>query len=233
MVRESTELSETGLLAGPASVESAYEEALAIPDILARLVEAQRDGVDAAVIDGVLSPGLAAGREIVEIPVVGAGQAAVHVAGMLADSFSLVTVLSRVRRLIEDAVSSYGLASRLRSVRAVDMTVLELATNRDHLVRRLVEESIAAVTDDDAKAIILGCSGMYGCADALSAELAAHGYADVPVIDPVLAAIKVAELLVELGLTQSKRSYPRPPAKELSGFPFLCDAAAGVGVTSP
>lgn len=40
----------------------------------------------------------------------------------------------------------------------------------------------------------------------------------MPVIDPVPAAVRVAEALVDLRLSHSKRSYPPPPKKRIMGF---------------
>ena len=41
---------------------------------------------------------------------------------------------------------------------------------------------------------------------------------DVPVIDPAILAVKIAEALVDTGLSHSKRTYPHPPEKEIVGY---------------
>jgi hypothetical protein len=41
----------------------------------------------------------------------------------------------------------------------------------------------------------------------------------VPVVDPVVAALKLAEATAALGLSHSKRTYPAPRAKRITGFP--------------
>ncbi|MDH4208855.1 MAG: aspartate/glutamate racemase family protein, partial [Anaerolineae bacterium] len=69
--RPGTEISVTLLDRGPASIESRYDEAIAIPDIVRKVVEAEEDRVDAAIIDCMADPGLDAAREMVSIPVVG------------------------------------------------------------------------------------------------------------------------------------------------------------------
>jgi Asp/Glu/hydantoin racemase len=51
-------------------------------------------------------------------------------------------------------------------------------------------------------------------------ELGRRGY-DVPVIDPTLAAIKMAAALVGAGLSHSKLAYPFSPKKLVSGLPAL------------
>ena len=59
---------------------------------------------------------------------------------------------------------------------------------------------------------------MKGLAQQLEQALAERGYT-VPVIDPSLAALKLAEGLVDMGLAHSKHTYPLPPAKEIVGYP--------------
>lgn len=72
------------------------------------------------------------------------------------------------------------------------------------------DESSAAVAEDGAHVVILGCTGMLGLADSLAGELAPQGHPDVPVLDPVPVTVRVAEALADLGLSQSGRTYPPP-----------------------
>ena len=69
--RPDTELSLVSLDKGPASIESRYESALAVPDVVAKIVQAEQDGMDAVIVDCMDDPGVEAGRELVSIPVVG------------------------------------------------------------------------------------------------------------------------------------------------------------------
>src|SRR5262249_22731718 len=68
---------------GPASIECAFEIALAAPGTIAKIIDAEKQGIDAVVIDCMGDPGLVGAREAVVIPVLGAGQTAMHVAAML------------------------------------------------------------------------------------------------------------------------------------------------------
>ena len=61
---------------------------------------------------------------------------------------------------------------------------------------------------------------MAGMAQAVRDRLVQHGY-DVPVIDPAIMAIKMAAVLVDVGLSHSKLAYPFPPEKPVSGYPSL------------
>jgi len=215
--RPDSQISVVGLERGPASLESDYEDALAVPDLLNKVQAAEREGVDAVIIDCMADPGLRPARELASIPVVGAAQASMHLAAILSHRFSVVTILERDTPLIERMVLLYGLEDKFASTRAVNIPVLELDKDRGRLLKALIEQSAKAVLDDGAHAIVFGCTGMKGLARRVQEGLAQRG-CEVPVIDPSLAALKWAEGLIDTGLAQSKRTYPHPPEKEISGY---------------
>jgi allantoin racemase len=215
--RPGTEISVTLLERGPASIESRYDEMVAVPDIVRRVVEAEKDGIDAVIVDCMADPGVVAAREMVSIPVIGPAETAMHVASMLAHRFSVVTVLDRAIPMFHEHGNRMGVAERLASVRAVNIPVLEL-DDTERVVEALVEQSTLAVREDGAHLIVFGCTGMIGLAGEVEKGLARQGIADVPVIDPGILAVKAAEALVDIGLSHSKRTYPQPPAKEILGY---------------
>ena len=133
-------------------------------------------------------------------------------AAELAHKFSVVTVLENVCVLIEKIAVTLGLKGKLASVRSVNISVLCLG-DREKLLRELVNESIKAVDEDKAHAIVLGCTGMIGVDKQLQEALREKGY-DVPVISPVPVSIKYLETLISLKLTQSSKTYMKPPEKE-------------------
>jgi allantoin racemase len=212
------EVTHSTIATGPASIESEYEVALALPGTIAAALEAKAEGADAIVINCMCDPGLAALREALTIPVVGAGQASYHVASMLAHSFAVLVAEAREIPIYENNAKIYGLASKLRSVRSIDIPVLDLAADPDRVVDALYRESLAAIEGDRADALVLGCTGMQGCDVRLRARLDDAGYAGVPLVEPVSAAIALARAFVDLHLAHSKRTYPLPPAKAIVGF---------------
>src|SRR3954452_17197230 len=68
---------------GPASIESHYDEALAVPGLLAAVADGERSGADGYVVACFGDPGLDAAREIAAGPVVGIAEAAMHAATLL------------------------------------------------------------------------------------------------------------------------------------------------------
>lgn len=203
--------------AGPASIESEFDEMLAAPYIVARAIEAERDGIDALVIDCMGDPGLNAARECVSIPVLGPGETSLHLAAMLGHRFCFVTVADSVRPMIEKHALVYGVAGRMTRVRVVDVPVLDIEHNQDLLIDRMTAQSIAAIEEDKADVIVLGCTGFIGLGDELARNLADRGK-PAPVIDPLPATVITAFGLVRAGLTHSPLGWPGPHNKGIKGY---------------
>ena len=202
---------------GPPSIECEFDEALAVPGTIARAIEAERAGADAIVIDCMGDPGLMPIREAVRIPVLGPAETSMHLAAMLGQTFSIVTVLDSVRPMLLNLARVYGVSEKLASILVVNVPVLELADRSTEVQEALAEAALLAVERDGADVIVLGCTGFLGCAEAIGHRLLESGH-DVPVIDPIPATVCVAEALVKAGLSHSKRTYAPPRPKDLVGF---------------
>jgi len=210
-VRPDVAISEVYLDKGPASVETFYDDAIVAPQVVLRAVEAERDGVDAVIVDCMDDPGLQAAREAVSIPVVGAAQSSMLLASILAHKFSVISPTARdVYPSVystELLIRRYGLKDKYASTRWVDIPVLDLKRDRHKLLAALTAASVEAIRRDGAHALVFGCTGMIGMAKLLEKNLAEQGL-DAIVIDPSLAALKWAEMLVDLRLAPSRLTYP-------------------------
>jgi len=207
-----TEFDVVNLDRGTASIESHYDEILASPDIVAKVVQAEADGCHDVFVDCFGDPGVEAAREMVSIPVVGGFQPAALNASLVAGKWSVVTVLKSVVPMISDLARKLGVDGNVASVRDINTPVLELQ-EKGALENKLLEAIELAVDQDGAEAIVLGCTGMLGLARRLSEEMARRGK-PVPVIDPTAAAIGYLEMLVRSGVSHSKVTYPRPSDKQ-------------------
>lgn len=215
--RPGTRVSAVAVQRGPASIESRRDEALATPEVLRLAQEAEREGVQAVIIDCMGDPGMEPAREVVSIPVIGPALACMHLAAMLAHRFSIITLPPSSIPGVEEQVWRYGLQQRLASVRAIEATVLAIKGGHDAVLHMLTEAAARAVLEDGASAIIPGCTGMAGMAPKVQAALAERG-CEVPVLDPPAVAVKLAESLVEMEVSHSRHTYPQPPAKEIVGY---------------
>jgi allantoin racemase len=196
---------------GPPSIEGYFDEVFAVPGIIAEMSKAP--AMDAYVIACFDDTGLDAARCVTAAPVVGIGEAAFHLASLVAGKFSVVTTLARSVPAIEHNLMKYGLASRCARVRSSDVAVLDLELPGSDARRRISAEIARSISEDRAEAIVLGCAGMADLASSLSQE---HG---VPVLDGVACAVTLAESLIRVGLRTSKiGGYAAPRGKRFLGM---------------
>ena len=181
---------------GPASIQGYYDEALCVPHLLEEITaHPDAGGIVIACFD---DTGLDAARCLTDRPVVGIGEAAYHMASMLANRFSVITTLSRSVPALEHNLLRYGLAARCAKVRASEIPVLELENPLSNARETISQEIEKAKHEDHAEAIVLGCAGMTTFANELSSK---HG---LPVLDGVVCAVGLVESMVRLGMTTTR-----------------------------
>ncbi|MEW6081651.1 MAG: aspartate/glutamate racemase family protein [Bacillota bacterium] len=213
VARPGTEVEVTHLTRGPASIESSYDEALATPEILERVKSAEEQGFSGVVIDCFGDPGVRAARELVRIPVVGAGSPSMLLAAGMGHRFSVVSVLQNVVPILEDIAKLSGVEDKLASVRSVNIPVLDLG-DRQGLEGALLREMAIAVEEDGAHVLVLGCTGMMGVAGSLQRALEARFGHFVPVVDPVGASMAHLQGMLAMNTSHSKLTYMDPPQKK-------------------
>lgn len=212
VARPATEIVAVSPAMGPASIESHYDEALAVPGLLQEIAKGEAAGADGYVIACFGDPGLKAARELAHGPVIGIAEAAMHLASMLGSHFSVVTTLGRTMGQAWHLAEIYGMQRFCANVRACELPVLELEVPGSNARERITDECRRALAEDGCDTIVLGCAGM--------ADLCEHisGVLGVPVIDGVAAATTLVESLVTLRLATSKHGeLARPLPKAMAG----------------
>ncbi|MFQ5761660.1 MAG: aspartate/glutamate racemase family protein, partial [Candidatus Bathyarchaeia archaeon] len=109
--------------------------------------------------------------------------------------------------LYKKHLNEYHLWDRCASLRDIGEVpdLAQLLTGKEETTFKKLEETCGKCIDEDgADVIILGSTTMHQSAKYLQERL------PVPVLNPGLVAYKVAEMLVELGLSHSKHAYPTP-----------------------
>jgi allantoin racemase len=198
---------------GPRSIEGHYEDYVAAVATL-DVIRERAGGFDGVVIACFGDPGLPAARELSPVPVVGIAEAAMLTACMVAHGFSIVSVLPRVKPFLEDVVRYHGLESRCASIRTTPLSVLDCERDPSAAEREIVKASRAAIADDGAEAICLGCAGMGPL------DKAVQGQIGVPVLDGTACAVKLLEGIVDYGLFTSRvAAYKEPEPKEFVNYP--------------
>jgi Asp/Glu/hydantoin racemase len=207
-----TEIAPVTARFGALYVENRVEAAIASHAVLDALAE-HGTGADAVIVSAFGDPGLAAARELAEVPVVGVSEAAFLLAWTLGRRYAIVAMTRRLGTWYRECAIEHGLDGRLVSVRALDVPVEDIVRAKEQLRDRLVAECLAAVEADGAEVVILGGGPIAGLAREAAARI------PVPALDGVSCAVRLAEALVGLAPRPATRgSFARPPAKPTRGL---------------
>ena len=205
---DGVEISVRSVPAGYPSIESERDVVAVASHLLRGLQQAEAEGASAGIIGCFSDPVLDAIRETVRMPVIGPGQAAIALALQLGESYSILSPLDRAGKRTRPRLRGQGLTDRLASIRGVGVTVVDLAGGDNTAWDRIIETGRRCI-EDGADVLVMGCMSMafMGIERELSARLA------VPVVSPVLAALKTAETMLDLNLSHSRTAWPSPPEK--------------------
>ncbi|NJO21840.1 MAG: hydantoin racemase [Sphingomonadales bacterium] len=204
-----TEIKVQSVPSGYPSIESERDAVMVAPHLVSGLQKAEEDGASAGIVGCFSDPALDAVRETVRMPVVGPGQSSVVLALQLGERYSILSPLDSGAKRAIPRLRAQGLAERLASVRGVSVSVVDLARGANDAWDRIVAAGRRCVDEDGADVLVMGCMSMafMGVERELSQRLSA------PVVSPVLAALKTAETLLDLGLAHSRAAWPSPPDK--------------------
>jgi len=197
---------------GPAAIESAHDAGLVVPELIRLGPPAQQRGFEALIIGCYSDPGLDALRELLTIAVIGPGAASLHLAAQLGTRISVLTPSGRGYGRVAARLRALGLAPLLASVRGIGLSVMDLATQKPGALDKAAAAAQVAVEQDGADVLVLGCMSMAFLPD-ITAKLGER--AGVPIVNPVLAALKTAEAVVSLRLDHSKVAWPAPKPQQI------------------
>ena len=210
---------------GVAYIETRFEAMLGA--YAAAQVSAEHcERYDAVVVAAFGDPGLAALREVLPVPVTGMTEAALASAHLLGHRISIIAISQRIQAWYREVVTSYGLAPRLASIRALDRPLASIGGVQDEHAQALQALAERAVDEDGAEVIVLAGAPLAGLARSLQGRL------PVPAVDGVSSAVRHAESLAALKPGVARRgSFAPPPAKPNRNLPdamvrLLADGAA-------
>ena len=207
IINPNTQVDFVAAKAGARILDSYFEMTLADAFVLEAGMQAEQDGYDAVCINSMSDSGLHALRSRLSIPVVGPGQTCMLTACMLGEKFSVLTMWDRWMPLYKKVIAEQGLAHRLASIRSIDVRPDAeelLAGKEDSVFSALCGEAEMAISHDGADVIILGSTTMHQSHEYLQSKL------PVPVINPGLVALKLCEMMLDLGLSHSKTTWFSP-----------------------
>lgn len=176
---------------GPESIETFADEAEAGHRIL-NLIEEYKVGYDAVIINCFADPVVEAAAEISSVPVIGPARASMFLALNLGWKFAVISIYKKSGPWGEIQGRQYGIIDRMVYSTGIEIPVLELEKDPDKTKAEIIKEAEFAVREKGAEVIVLGCTGMSSIARAVQKKL------NVPVIEPLAASVKVAEMILQL-----------------------------------
>ncbi len=169
---------------------------------------------DAAILAAFGDPGLFGLREAFDFPVIGVSEAAMLAACMLGGKFLIVSFTSAMLGWYRDCVAMHGLEARCAGVVALDLPFGALEDVQQDQGEALIAFARAEAEARDAACLIFAGAPLAGLAVRARERLGR------PVVDPVAAAVKLAEALVALRPLKAKGgSFARPAPKASAGLP--------------
>ena len=189
----------------PKNYVSASDMSLADFGVMEAGLAAQQRGYDAVCIDTMSDSGVAALRSELDIPVIGPGRASMLTAMMLGNRFSIVALWPHWRHLYDKTLKDLGFEHHCASIRSIDVTPDNqalLGGKEDAIFPQLLECAQRCIDEDRAEVILLGSTTMHQAHRYLAQHL------PVPVINPGPLTYKLAEAVLGLGLTHSRKAYP-------------------------
>ncbi|GEB39589.1 hydantoin racemase [Gluconacetobacter liquefaciens] len=158
--------------------------------IVSSVYHAQAEGIDAIAIGCFYDTALDEAREVSGSAIVCAPcHSALEIATRLCHRVSIIIADGSYRVQMEETIRKYGLSHRIASFRAIDATVESLQQDGVATYERLRRVIGAAIVEDGAEGIVLGCTSAFGYAVRLREEFG------IPVVDCQQAAFKCAEFM--------------------------------------
>jgi len=179
----------------PRFIDTYEDQALAAPG-MARLLRENHEAFDAFIVACHCDPNLDLMKEIGRKPVVGIGEASMKMATMLGHRFSVLSTAARSIPNKEALIERYGLRGQMASVRAPEEE--GLGGTEGDLEEKFFWTAKAAIDEDGAEVIVLGCAGLAGLDKRLEKRLG------VPVLDGVVCALIMASGMARYGVGTSK-----------------------------
>lgn len=197
-------------------------------------LRAAEDGCDALFINTIGDYAIEELRSAVDIPVVGAADAGLAIASQLGITIGIVTIWpSSLEFIYRERLRTTGQEARVKSLRYVledaEMANLgsgegdpveQMRSGKAQMLERILASATAAISQDGCDVILLGCTCMAPAYDSIAERLA------VPVVDGLRAGYAMAETLVRLNLTSSRRAYPKASKESIEAAKDLINGAA-------
>ena len=171
-------------------------------------VRAESEGYDAVVLYCFSDPAVDACREVVSIPVVGGGQASCLLAPLVAGRPGFCWQIRHAMRKSSFLLLNAVLILRVLLQSAALRPVVLICGQSVSVFWTCLWKPAKIAGGRQSAGTAFGLLILLGLAHPLSERLG------VPVVDPAVAPVALAECLVRQGLKTSRKAYPAPPLRK-------------------
>lgn len=175
------------------------------------LAAVKEKAIDAVVIAGFGNFGVFALKEALEIPVLSLAECSHMLASMIGHRYCVLTVLEQNVGYQEDLVRLFGFDRKCASVRGLDIDIARWSTDEE-VFQQLKAKVEYICKNDSVDVIVLGGARFAIYAKRLEQETG------VTIIDPLKVTVKQAEMMVETGLSQAKKTKFHLPTQPIDAY---------------
>ncbi len=190
------------LKGAPSNLEFRKNEHEAIGILIDKYEKGFFNGFNSIAIGCFYDPGVSLLRELLDIPVIGAGQASLNIAYQLGSRIGLIVGKEYTMPQILDNAKLYGLKDHIWSWETLDINVDDMHENIKDNYSKLIRLGKKLTQDKKCDVIVLACTALEGIHEKMAKEIG------VPVIDASIAAFKFAEMMgsmnEKIGIKNSK-----------------------------
>jgi Asp/Glu/hydantoin racemase len=212
VIPENVELDIKNITGGNDCIECRYNLMQNAPYVIKAVKEAEKDKIQGIFVSDMDFCGVEVAREVTDIPIIGGFRANAFTAMALAQKFSIITITESIADYQIEHIRAFGIEPNFASIRATKIPVNVLAgmytdsLYKGEVIQKVTDESLKAIKEDGADAIIFGCTGFVDIADQVAENLKSEGY-NIPVLDPNKVAINFLYTIVSNKLMQSRLTY--------------------------
>lgn len=173
-------------------------------EIVEAFIEADREGFDAGSVHCFGDPGVKEARAVVSMPIFGPAESSMHFACQLGRKFAIIgTNMPGQLGQLSEQVRQHGLEERLipNGIR-FDKEPFAQAFNRWLADPQSCADAVAEVATecvvDGADVVVLGCAATSMFCSMVGFNKITVGGQDIPILDSVMVAMKMAEMAVDI-----------------------------------
>ncbi len=203
VINPNTQLDMVSIKHGYESLEYMNQELVNVVDTVRCVKDAEKAGYDSVLINCFFDPGLDEARELVRIPVIGAGEASLFHTSRLGHKFAVLATSRKSIPIIERHIDAYHLDKKCAGVISLGIGVPRLQQEGlSEEIKSIVLKQIDKAIELGAECLTVGCTASLGIGKQLS------DISPIPVVDPCIISVKTAEMMGSVyqltGLSHSK-----------------------------